>query len=79
MYLPPIWMLLSAAALVALDAGLDTFDILKNTYASREITGAITGLLLPFYIIPGTIRLFHEFFAPSKIIPKDNKETHASE
>ncbi|MGA2668695.1 MAG: DUF2085 domain-containing protein [Ignavibacteria bacterium] len=70
LYLPPIGFLLFGALLVALDAGLDTFDILKNTFTSREITGAIIGLLLPFYIIPGTIRLFHEFFTPPKIVPK---------
>ena len=62
LYMPPIWMLLGAAALVALDAGLDALNIVSNTFASREITGAIVGLFLPFYIIPGTLRMFYEFF-----------------
>jgi hypothetical protein len=70
LYIPPIWMLLGAAALVAIDAGLDSFDILKNTYATREITGTIIGLVLPFYIIPGTLRMFYEFLEPSEIVPK---------
>jgi len=56
--------------LVVLDAGLDTFDLMKNTFLSREITGAILGFILPFFIIPGTIRVFHEFFKPPVIIPK---------
>ena len=60
--MPPIWLLLSGAALVGLDAGFDIFDIIKNSYATREITGSILGLILPFYIIPGTIRVFDEFF-----------------
>jgi len=62
--MPPIWILLAAAALVALDAGLDLFDIVKNTFVSREITGAVLGAILPFFIIPGTIRIFDEFFQP---------------
>jgi uncharacterized membrane protein len=70
LYIPPIWMLLGAAALVAIDAGLDSFDILKNTYATREVTGTIIGLVLPFYIIPGTLRMFYEFLEPSEIVPK---------
>jgi hypothetical protein len=68
--LPPIWILLTGAGLVALDAGLHIFGILQNSFISREITGALIGLILPFFIIPGTIRVLHEFFTPSKIIPK---------
>lgn len=70
--LPPIIYLLIAATLMILDAGLDTFNLLKNTFISREITGVIMGFVLPFYIIPGTIRLFHEFFKPPLINPKKN-------
>ena len=69
--LPPIWILLAVAGLVVLDAGLDIFGIWKNSFVSREITGALIGLILPFYIVPGTIRVLHEFFTPSKIIPKE--------
>jgi uncharacterized membrane protein len=62
--MPSVWILLAGAALVGLDAGLDIFDVVKNTSATREITGAILGAILPFYIIPGTIRVFDEFFSP---------------
>jgi uncharacterized membrane protein len=68
--LPALWILLAGAALVGIDAGLDIFNIVKNTFISREITGAILGLILPFYIIPGSIRLFDEYFSSSKVIPK---------
>jgi len=70
--LPPIIYLLIAATLMIIDAGLDTFNILKNTFVSREITGVVMGFVLPLYIIPGTIRLFHEFFKPPVINPKAN-------
>jgi uncharacterized membrane protein len=73
--LPPVWILLAGAALVALDAGLDTFDIIRNTFLSREITGGILGIILSFYLVPGTVKLFDEFFESRKII-KD--ETNAA-
>lgn len=59
--LPAIWILLVGAGLVGIDAILDMLDIVKNTFISREITGSVLGLLLPFYIIPGSIRLLDEF------------------
>lgn len=68
--LPALWILFAGSGLVAVDAGLEIFDVVKNTFISREITGGILGLILPFYIIPGSIRLFEEFFAPPKVIPK---------
>lgn len=68
--LPALWILLAGAAFVGLDAILDIFDVYKNTFISREITGAILGLILPFFIIPGSIRLVEEFFTPTKVVPK---------
>jgi uncharacterized membrane protein len=62
--LPPIWIILTGAALVAIDAGLDIFNVVKNTFISREITGFIMGVVLPFYIVPGIIRIFYEYFLP---------------
>ncbi len=70
MDLPSLVFLAIGAVLVALDAGLDLFDIIKNTYITRELSGAVLGVVLPFYIIPGTIRVFYEFFIPPKVIPK---------
>ncbi len=72
--MPPVWILLAGAALVGIDAGLDMFDVVKNTPATREITGAIMGFILPFYIIPGTIRVFDEFFEPPRRINTKNTE-----
>lgn len=69
--LPALWILFFGSGLVALDAGLEIFDVVKNTFISREITGGILGLILPFYIIPGSIKLFEEFFNPPKVIPKN--------
>jgi uncharacterized membrane protein len=75
--LPPLWILLAGAGLVIIDAGLDIFGIAANTFISREITGAIIGFILPFYIIPGSIMLVNEFFTPSKIIPQKEKNSKA--
>ncbi|MCX7877424.1 MAG: DUF2085 domain-containing protein [Ignavibacteria bacterium] len=60
--LPSIWILVMSAGLMFIDAAGDIAGIYKNTFISREITGGIVGLLLPFYIIPGTVRIFYEFF-----------------
>lgn len=67
--LPSIWLLFIPAGLLLIDVGLDIADVFKNTFITREITGAIIGSVLPFFIIPGTIRVFHEFFLPPKVKP----------
>ena len=64
--LPALWILLLGTSLVIIDAGMDIFDLAQNTFMSREITGGILGAILPFYLIPGTIRLFEEFFTVPK-------------
>lgn len=68
--LPSLLFLFIGVALLLIDVGLDLLDIFKNTFFTREITGSIIGVILPFYIIPGTIRVFYEFFTPPKVIPK---------
>lgn len=65
--LPSLKYLGIAVALLLIDVGLDLLDIHKNTFLTRDITGAIIGFILPFYIIPGTVRVFYEFFTPQKI------------
>jgi uncharacterized membrane protein len=68
--LPSLVYLGIGVLLLILDAGLDIFDVLENTFVTREITGAIIGFVLPFYLIPGTIRVFYEFKQPPVVIPK---------
>ena len=53
-----------------LDVALDLLDIQKNSFVTREVTGGIIGVILPFFIIPGIIRVFYEFFLPPNVIPK---------
>ena len=60
--LPSLWIIITAAGLVFLDVITDVTGIHKNTFVTREITGAVLGLVLPFYIIPGTVLVFHEYF-----------------
>ena len=73
--LPALWILLAGVALIGIDAGLDIFDIWKNTFLSREITGSILGLILPFFIIPGSLRIIEEFsLPPKKFVKSTNKQ-----
>jgi uncharacterized membrane protein len=56
--LPSLLFLGIGAGLVAADAGFNLFDVFESSFISREITGAILGIILPFYIIQGTFRIF---------------------
>ncbi|MFA5404372.1 MAG: DUF2085 domain-containing protein [Ignavibacteria bacterium] len=60
--LPSLWLLLIPGLLLFLDAVLDLFGIINNTFISRSITGALIGFILPFYLIPGFYNLFNELF-----------------
>ena len=60
--LPSLWILLLFALLLFLDAVLDALCILKNTFISRAITGSLIGVLLPFYLIPGSINFANEVY-----------------
>lgn len=60
--LPSIWILLSFALLLFLDAVLDTMGILKNTFVSRAVTGSLIGIILPYYLIPGTVNFANEIY-----------------
>lgn len=66
--LPSLLYLGIGVAALMVDVGLDLLDIHKNTFITRDISGFIIGVVLPFYIIPGTMRVFYEFFTPQEII-----------
>lgn len=68
--LPSLFWLFIPVGLMLLDVGLDIADVQKNSFITREITGAVIGVVLPFFIIPGTIRVFYEYFTPPDVIPK---------
>jgi len=68
--LPSLFYLFIPVGLMLLDVGLDIADVQKNSFITREITGAVIGVILPFFIIPGTIRVFYEYFLPPNVIPK---------
>jgi uncharacterized membrane protein len=68
--LPSLLYLFIGVALMVIDVGLDIAEVVKNSFITREISGAVLGTILPFYIIPGIIRVFYEFFTPPKVIPK---------
>ena len=68
--LPSLWFLLIPVLLIAADAFFDMFGLFANSYLSRSITGAITGFVLPFFLIPGFVKLVNDisksFFNKSK-------------
>jgi uncharacterized membrane protein len=66
--LPSLWFLLVPGFFVFLDAILDLFNIVSNTFISRSVSGALIGFVLPFYLIPGFYNFFNELF----IYFKDN-------
>jgi uncharacterized membrane protein len=77
--LPSLFYLFIGVGALAIDVGLDMFDIHKNTFITRDISGFIIGIVLPFYIIPGTIRIFYEFFTPQDVIDeKREQEKHSN-
>ncbi|MCX6165461.1 MAG: DUF2085 domain-containing protein [Ignavibacteriae bacterium] len=60
--LPSLWFLFVPGFILFLDAVLDFFDIINNTFFSRSISGALIGFILPFYLIPGFYNFFNELF-----------------
>lgn len=65
-----LWLGIGVAGLLV-DVGLDLLDIHKNTFLTRDITGSLIGVVLPFYLIPGTIRVFYEFFTPQEVVTEN--------
>ena len=59
---PSSWFLIIAVSILFIDVLLDSLGIISNTIYSRSVTGFIIGTVLPFYLIPGFVRFFHELF-----------------
>jgi uncharacterized membrane protein len=53
--MPPRLLLLVALLPMVFDAGTGFLGFYEATFLSRTLTGALFGLLLPLYIIPGAI------------------------
>ncbi len=60
--LPSLWILIIFALLLFSDAALDALDVIKNTFISRAVSGSLIGVLLPFYLIPGSINFANEIY-----------------
>lgn len=76
--LPSLFYLFIGVGALLIDVGLDLMDIHKNTFITRDISGFIIGVVLPFYIIPGTIRVFYEFFTPQNVIDEKRMDENKS-
>ena len=56
--LPKVYPLIIAGGLLVADVFLDLFSgFYTNNFITRSITGGLLGLVLPFYIIPGFIKI----------------------
>ncbi|MFA6489073.1 MAG: DUF2085 domain-containing protein [Candidatus Micrarchaeia archaeon] len=49
---PNKWIIATAAVPIALDGGTQLIGLRESSNLLREITGAIVGVVLPFYIVP---------------------------
>lgn len=58
--LPSIWVLLIPVILIGSDALFDSFGIFSNSFLTRSVTGAMAGSVLPFFLIPGFVKLVHD-------------------
>lgn len=72
--MPPLWILLSAAGIMFLDAVAGLIGFYENSFLTRSITGGLLGFVLPFYIIPGLINFIYEV----KSFLKDEKTDAAT-
>ena len=68
--MPNIWILIFPVLLLAADTLLDLFEIYKNGFVSRSITGLLIGFVLPLFLIPGFINFV---FGSVKIFVNNNK------
>lgn len=57
---PSLIYLMAAVFLLLLDVISDMSGFMKNTFLTRSITGFFTGIVLPFYLIPGFVKFFDE-------------------
>lgn len=58
--LPRKWLILSIIPM-GIDWSLTAFDIWRNTFATRFITGLILGVACATYIIPAVVEIFRNF------------------
>ncbi|MBV6478327.1 MAG: hypothetical protein HGGPFJEG_01078 [Ignavibacteria bacterium] len=57
---PPLYILFIFIIPLAADVFLDWAGIMSNTFFTRSLSGFVTGVILPFYLIPGFVKFFNE-------------------
>lgn len=58
---PRLWMMLAALPSLV-DFGGGYIGLLNNTFISRAATGALLGAVAAFFILPGFVSIFSDFF-----------------
>lgn len=72
---PPVWILLIALVPTAIDGFTQLFGWRESTNTLRLFTGAVMGVVMPFYIIPmlNEVFSFMDKNAPPKGVPQTPK------
>lgn len=67
------WLVLAALPML-LDVAAGVAGFHESTLVSRSVTGALIGMVLPFYIIPAAVEAVLGFTQPRDTIPLERKD-----
>jgi uncharacterized membrane protein len=73
--MPSLWVLFAGVFLIVIDAGLDIFGLWENTFFTRDLSGLILGVILAFFIVPGSERLAEEIISSRRIKRNQKSES----
>lgn len=62
---PPRWILAAALVPMLLDVGAGLLGIYITTFETRAVTGAIFGLVIPFFVLPAAVEAVGQITSPS--------------
>ena len=68
------WLLV-AAALLAIDVGLDLLGVWQNTHTTRVLTGLLLGGVAVFYVVPGLVELSLRDWRAAKTVARPSTPT----
>lgn len=60
--MPGMTVFVIAVFILALDVALDYFNVLRNSFISRSVSGGLTGVISAFFIVPGLLIFVLEIY-----------------
>lgn len=60
--MPGMAVFVIAVSILALDVALDYFNVLRNSFISRSVSGGVTGVITAFFIVPGLLIFVLEIY-----------------